>query len=184
MSVTCLYRYRWHIRLVLFEAARGKDKRARRLRERHFDYDVFVSYDKEDFLWVRHQLMPELEEGMGLRLCIHQRDFTPGAPIVENIMENVQASKKVLMVFSVNFAKSHWCQFELHLCLTHALETGDVLLVVLLHDVPPRDLTPAMMAVMKTTTYIEWDDDPDARASFWRRIMLALNEILPGVRDE
>nr|KAG5698471.1 hypothetical protein BaRGS_022001 [Batillaria attramentaria] len=100
---TALYRYRWHIRLVLFEANRGRRDRWRRLHEQHFRYDVFVSYDKEDLNWVQGHLMPELEDKMGLRLCIHQRDFILGNPIVENIMESVQISKKTMMVFSTNF---------------------------------------------------------------------------------
>nr|KAG5708852.1 hypothetical protein BaRGS_009261 [Batillaria attramentaria] len=176
-----LYRYRWHIRLVLYEAFRGRGDRWRRLHEENFQYDVFVSYDCEDVGWVQEHLMPTLEGRMGLKLCIHQRDFTPGAPIVENITEAVEASKKVMMLFSPNFVHSPWCQFELHLCLTFMLEREDSLLVVLLSDIPSRDLTPAMMAVMKTTTYIEWADEPEARASFWGRIQLALHEIVTEV---
>nr|KAG5704429.1 hypothetical protein BaRGS_024284 [Batillaria attramentaria] len=178
--VTLLYRYRWHIRLVLYEAFRGRDERQRRLREDHFRYDVFVSYDKNDLGWVRGNLMRELEQGMGLRLCIHERDFVIGQHIVDNIAESVKTSKKVIMVFSANFAKSPWCQFELNFCLGHVLENDDMLLVVLLSDVQARDLTPAMMAVMKTTTYIEWGDEPDARESFWRRMYIALNELVPA----
>nr|KAG5710476.1 hypothetical protein BaRGS_022294 [Batillaria attramentaria] len=71
-----IYRYRWHIRLVLFEAYRGHADRWRRLQEEHFQYDVFVSYDKNDLDWVQAHLMPELEDRLKLRLCVHQRDFT------------------------------------------------------------------------------------------------------------
>nr|KAG5712620.1 hypothetical protein BaRGS_029675 [Batillaria attramentaria] len=176
-----LFRFRWHIRLFIYEAFRGQgdNLRLRRLREQHFDYDVFVSYDSEDLSWVRAHLMPELES-LGLKLCVHERDFIPGVNIVDNIVDCVEKSKKVMMLFSTYFAKSHWCQFELNFCMNHVMEIDDALLVVFLHDVPSRDLTPAMMAVMKTTTYIEWEpDDPEARDAFWRRILIALNEILP-----
>nr|KAG5688552.1 hypothetical protein BaRGS_010187 [Batillaria attramentaria] len=122
--------------------------------------------------------MPELEERMGLSLCVHERDFIPGENIVDNIVNCVSASKKVVMLFSSNFVHSQWCQFELNYCLRHVMENDDMLLVVCLHDIPSRDLTPAMMAVMKTTTYIKWADDVDAIESFWGRILLGLNEIL------
>nr|KAG5687318.1 hypothetical protein BaRGS_011724 [Batillaria attramentaria] len=180
-SASSLYRYRWHIRLVLYEAFRGQGERWRRLQEEHFQYDIFVSFDSEDLDWVRFYLMPELEDRMGLRLCIHQRDFIPGQNIVDNISHSVEASKKVLMLFSKSFCESQWCQFELNLCLRHVMDYDDTLVVVLLHDIPSRDLTPAMMAVMKTMTYIEWDESPEAVASFWGRIRLALQEIIPGV---
>nr|KAG5686476.1 hypothetical protein BaRGS_030058 [Batillaria attramentaria] len=177
MGVALLYRYRWHIRLAMYDG-RG-DRLQRNFQQPHYQYDVFVSYDSEDFDWVHNCLRPQLEDGLGLRLCLHERDFTPGVPIVRNIMRSVETSKKMMMIFSQGFAESQWCQFELQLCLTHVMDTGDALLVVLLNNIQPRELTPTMMAVMKTTTYIEWADDPDARDAFWGRIPRALYDILP-----
>nr|KAG5685369.1 hypothetical protein BaRGS_013835 [Batillaria attramentaria] len=123
--------------------------------------------------YVLGNLIPRLEVDLGLELCVHQRDFIPGQNIVDNIVHCVQNSKKVMMLFSTNFAKSHWCQFELNLCLSHVMENDDML-----EDIPSRDLAPAMMAVMKTTTYIEWFNHDDARASFWGRLLIALTEIM------
>nr|KAG5702871.1 hypothetical protein BaRGS_019090 [Batillaria attramentaria] len=155
LSGILLYRYRWHIRLLMFEARRDREYRWRRLQEQHFIYDVFVCYDNHDVDFVIGHLVPELEGRLGLRLCVHQRDFVTGNPIVENIMDSVETSKTTMMLFSRAFAESVWCQFELQLCLNHALEHDDWPTVVLLEDIPSRDLTPAMMAVMKTTTYID-----------------------------
>nr|KAG5693789.1 hypothetical protein BaRGS_029419 [Batillaria attramentaria] len=183
--VSLLFRYRWHIRLVLYETFRGRGEYRRlRLQQQHFQYDVFVSYASEDLQWVREHLMPELEERLGLRLCIHERDFIPGKPIVDNIEDSLETSKKVMMVFSSGFAQSQWCQFELRLCLSHVMEHDDALLVVFLHDVHAHDMTSTMMAVLKTTTCIEWGEEPDARTSFWGRIQIAFNEILPAAGPE
>ncbi|XP_070209268.1 toll-like receptor 13 [Littorina saxatilis] len=179
-AVSTVFRYRWHLRLVLYEVFRGRnDDRRRRLEEGNFDYDVFVSYASEDLPWVREHLMPELEDRLGLRLCVHERDFIPGKNIVENIADCVESSKKILMVFSNDFVQSQWCQFELAFCLRHAMDTDDTLILVCVDDVASRDLTPSMMAVMKTTTYIQWVDDRDAIASFWGRMRMALQEIVP-----
>nr|KAG5692580.1 hypothetical protein BaRGS_024140 [Batillaria attramentaria] len=92
--LSLLYRYRWHIRLVLYEAFRGRGDRWRRLQEQHFQYDVFVSYDNEDVGWVLGNLIPRLEGDLGLEFCVHQRDFIPGQNIVDNIVHCVQNSKK------------------------------------------------------------------------------------------
>ncbi|XP_070209266.1 toll-like receptor 13 [Littorina saxatilis] len=178
-AVSAVFRYRWHLRLVLYEVFRGRnDNRRRRLEEGNFDYDVFVSYASEDLPWVREHLMPELEDRLGLRLCVHERDFIPGKNIVENIADCVESSKKILMVFSNDFVRSQWCQFELAFCLRHAMDTDDVLVVVCVDDVASRDLTSSMMAVMKTTTYIQWVEDRDAMASFWGRMRMAFEEIV------
>ncbi|XP_070198594.1 toll-like receptor 1 [Littorina saxatilis] len=179
-TASLVFRFRWNIRLALYEAFRGRgDVRRLRLLADHFDYDVFVSYAKEDLPWVYQQLMPELEGRQGLRLCVHERDFIPGNNIVDNIVECVQSSKKILMVYSKDFLRSQWCQFELTFCMNHVMNYDDVLLIVCVDDVTSRDMTAAMMAVLRTTTYIQWEELDDAVHSFWGRLRLALHEIIP-----
>ncbi|XP_025082331.1 toll-like receptor 4 [Pomacea canaliculata] len=177
LAVT-LFRYRWHFRLLLYEAFRaGSNRRRRRLR-RNFQYDVFVSYAEGDLSWVLTHLIPGLEDRMGLRVCLHQRDFIPGHNIVDNIADSVEGSQKMMMVFSQHFARSQWCQFELALCLSHVMDHDDDLLVVRLSDESTsRDMTAAMMAVLKTTTYIQWEDNVEARNSFWGRLTIALQDL-------
>nr|QNL15330.1 toll-like receptor 24.2 [Littorina littorea] len=175
MLVTFFFRYRWTIRLMLYEAFRGKGHNCR-LPADYFRYDVFVSYAEQDLNWVRYHLISELEVGMGVRLCIHQRDFLPGENIVDNIFHSVKDSRKVMMVFSRHFARSQWCQFELKYCQSFVMERDDVMVLVALQETQSRDMTGAMLAVLQTTTYIEWEDGQDARQSFWARLRLALDE--------
>jgi hypothetical protein len=177
-SFLLLFRYRWHLRLVLYEAFRGSDAvRRRYLQQGHFDYDVFVSYAKENLPWVRRHVMAELEGNMGLRLCIHERDFIIGNNIVDNIADCVKRSKKVMMVFSRHFKRSQWCQFELAYCLNHVMDYDDALIIVCVDDLTSYELTSSMMAVLKTTTYIQWDRHPDAVRAFWGRLKQALHEV-------
>ncbi|KAL8621535.1 hypothetical protein ACOMHN_026207 [Nucella lapillus] len=184
LLVSVALRYWWHIRLLLYEAFRGGDDlRRQRLEAERFDFDVFVSYCSQDLAWVRERLMPTLEEGLGLRLCVHERDFVPGRHIVDNIVQHVQASKKILMVFSTHFVRSQWCQFELSLCLTHVMDYDDALIVVCVDDVLSHDMTSAMRAVLKTTTYIQWRREVEAEDLFWRRLLLALRDVLPRGAD-
>ncbi|XP_070188458.1 toll-like receptor 3 [Littorina saxatilis] len=179
-TVFPLYRYRWHLRLMLYEAVRGGgDARRRRLQRGQFQYDVYVSYASDDLGWVRQHLLAELEN-WGLRLCLHDRDFLIGNNIVDDISQSVESSKKVLVVFSRHYSRNQWCQFELNFCLRHVMDFGDNLVVACVNDVESRDLTTAMMAVMKMMSYIRWDDDPDAMAAFWGRLRQALQEILPA----
>jgi toll-like receptor 13 len=174
-----LFRFRWHLRLVLYEAFRGRDDvRRRYLQQGHFDFDLFVSYTSGDLRWVQRHLIPELETRLGLRLCIHDREFVLGENIVDNIADFVQRSKKILMVFSKDFKNSDWCQFELAYCLTHVMDYDDALIIVCLDDVTSYELTSSMMAVLKTTTYIQWWETMDAIRAFWGRLQQALHEVL------
>ena len=179
IMVSVVYHYRWHIRLMLAFRGRSEVLR-RRLEAENFDYDVFVSFAGEDLAWVQQHLMAKLETELGLRLCIHERDFVPGKNILNNIVDSVQGSKKFLMVFSRHFTHSPWCQFELDLCLGHTLDYGDALIVTCLGDVATRDLTSTMAAVLETTTYIRWRDNRDAVTSFWDKVTLSLRDIMPG----
>jgi hypothetical protein len=179
-SFSLLFTYRWHLRLVLYEAFRGRgDVRRLYLARGNFQHDVFVSYAREDLRWVRRHLMAQLEDRLGLRLCIHEREFIPGKDIVDNITDCVESSKKIMMVFSRNFVRSQWCQFELAYCLNHVMEHEDALIIVCMDDITSYEITSAMMAVLKTTSYIQWAYHPDAIRSFWGRLEIALNEILP-----
>ncbi|XP_070175353.1 toll-like receptor 2 type-2 [Littorina saxatilis] len=169
------FRFRWRMRLWLYEACRGS-RRDRRHAGRRYRYDVFVAYAAEDVAWVQRELLPVLEREWGLRLCIHQRDFVLGKHIVDNISDCVRDSERVLLVFSPHFARSEWCQFELKYCQVNVMERDDVMVLVELRETPSRDMTGAMLAVLQTTTYIEWEDGQDARQSFWARLRLALDD--------
>ena len=56
------------------------------------------------------------------------------------------------------------------------MERDDVMVLVVLQETESRDMTGAMLAMLRTTTYIEWEDQQEARDSFWGRLRLALND--------
>ena len=65
-------------------------------------YDAFVSYcetDTDDEAWVMTTLVPFLE-GLGLVLCLEDRDFQLGASLVEEIDDAVLHSRYTVAVFS------------------------------------------------------------------------------------
>ncbi|XP_025095380.1 toll-like receptor 2 [Pomacea canaliculata] len=169
------FRYRWHLRLVMYEWFHHRSSQEQL---RHFTNDVFVSYSEEDRKWVMQELLPVVEGEWNLRACVHERDFIPGKHIVDNIADCVQDSRKILMVFSPDYARSEWCQFELKYCQCCVMDRDEVLVLVLLHETESRDMTSAMFAVMKTTTYIEWASTVDAANSFWGRLSLALDCVI------
>ncbi|KAK7112270.1 hypothetical protein V1264_011745 [Littorina saxatilis] len=180
---TVVFGYRWHIRLVFYEICRARSARRdreRRRRQIHYEFDVFVSYAEEDLPWVQRELLPALEARWGLRLCIHQRDFVPGKHIVDNIADCVDASDRILMVLSPHFAISPWCQFELRYCQGIAMDRDDVMVLVTLQDPGSFDVTGSMMAILRTTTYIQWGEGGDVTDSFWGRLRLALDDIIPN----
>ena len=67
-------------------------------------YDAFVSFNMRDKVWVEQTLQEKLEKGNPpYKLCVHYRDFIPGAPIAETILDCVKKSRRMIMVLSRNF---------------------------------------------------------------------------------
>ena len=77
------------------------------------DYDAFVSYSHGDCDWVIQELRPYLEdEDPAFRLCLHDRDFMAGAAVADNICCAVNTSRRMVLVLSKAFLRSHWCNLE------------------------------------------------------------------------
>ncbi|XP_068579437.1 uncharacterized protein [Cebidichthys violaceus] len=78
-------------------------------------YHVFISYSSTDYQWT-HSLINQLES-CGLQVCYHERDFTPGRTVLENMSDCIQESQKVLLVLSQEFVRSRWCLLEANISL-------------------------------------------------------------------
>ncbi|KAM9854203.1 uncharacterized protein ACBR49_002822 [Aulostomus maculatus] len=78
-------------------------------------YHVFISYSSTDYQWT-HSLINKLESS-GLQVCYHERDFTPGRTVLENMSDCIQESQKVLLVLSPEFVRSRWCLLEANMSL-------------------------------------------------------------------
>ena len=71
-------------------------------------YSIFVIYSFSEndteimfkLLMLEDGLTPILERVHGFQLILHQRDFMPGRPILTNIAEAIQQSRRMIMLLS------------------------------------------------------------------------------------
>ena len=114
IAVILIYVYRGEIKILLyvhcnwhpFDAAENADIL-------NMTYDAFISYSGLDYKWVCFDLLLKLEnQNPPYRVCVHDRDFMPGAYNEDNIMEAVQSSRRMSLVLSQNYLKSDWCMLE------------------------------------------------------------------------
>ena len=132
------------------------------------EYDAFVSYNHDkDYEWVRHSLLPKVEEEWGLKLCVGQRDFLAGAAIAENIVNAVENSHRTLIILTPDFITSKWCNFELHMALTRGHQH---VIICYIRNVDQMKLTKVMRRLIKTLTYIEYAEDTDGKELFWAKL--------------
>jgi phosphoribosylanthranilate isomerase len=50
--------------------------------------------------------MPKVEEEWGLKLCLGYRDFLAGGVLSDNIVEAIEASRKVILLITPAFTQS------------------------------------------------------------------------------
>ncbi|EEB11359.1 toll, putative [Pediculus humanus corporis] len=137
-------------------------------------FDAFVSYSSKDEAWVAEELAPMLEHGdPSYKLCLHYRDFPVNAFIADTIVQAVESSRRTIMVLSENFIKSEWCRFEFKSAHHQVLrDRRKRLIVVLLGEVPQKDLDPDIRLYLKTNTYLQWGDK-----LFWEKLRFALPDV-------
>nr|USC27895.1 toll-like receptor 13 [Sebastiscus marmoratus] len=147
-----------------------------------FQYDAFVSYSSKDEAWVMEQLVPNLERpaagGTRLRLCLHHRDFRPGAAVLENIEAAIYGSRHTICVVTRHFLRSEWCSVEFQLASLRLLCDGsDVLLLVFLEEIPELCLSPytRLRKIVRKKTYLMWPE-PQEQDAFWVRLIDALKD--------
>ncbi|KAA0720318.1 Toll-like receptor 13 [Triplophysa tibetana] len=154
--------------------------------QQEFMYDAFISYNKQDEPWVVEKLIPELEGKQGWRLCLHHRDFEPGKPIMDNIIDGIYSSRKTICLITRNYLKSNWCSSEVQVASFRLFdEQKDVLILVFLEDIPSHQLSPyhRMRKLVKKQTYLRWPKDGEDSRVFWQKLRMALEtkEVLCGL---
>lgn len=134
-------------------------------------FDAFVSYSSKDEAWVAEVLAPALEPNY--KLCLHYRDFPVGAFLADTIVQAVESSRRTIMILSENFIKSEWCRFEFKSAHHQVLrDRRRRLIVVLLGEVPNKDLDPDIRLYLKTNIYLQWGDK-----LFWEKLKYALPDV-------
>uniref|UniRef100_A0A3B4AYP7 TIR domain-containing protein n=1 Tax=Periophthalmus magnuspinnatus TaxID=409849 RepID=A0A3B4AYP7_9GOBI len=136
-------------------------------------YDAFVSYNVHDEDWVYKELLPELEEVQGWRLCLHHRDFQPGKPIIENITDAIYSSRKTLCVISRRYLQSEWCSREIQMASYRLFdEQKDVLILLFLEEISSNQLSPfyRMRKLVKSRTYLSWTQAQSHKGLFWENV--------------
>ena len=106
--------------------------------------DVFISYSHHDAAWVEGELLPRLEHPDpaehakqvtlhaargGCDTCpaqytcvVHSRDWVPGRPVPDQILESVETSRRTVIVLSSHYVQSMWSNLEFRAAHSKAIE--------------------------------------------------------------
>ncbi|XP_043923939.1 toll-like receptor 13 [Protopterus annectens] len=178
--VSSIYHFwRWHVfyAYYLFLASVYDKRQLKKPYMYKCKYDAFISYNRHDEDWVINKLLPNLEEYYHWKLCLHHRDFEPGKAILDNIVDNIYASRKTICVISHHYLESEWCSKEIQVASFRIFDDyKDVLILIFLEDLPVRILSPyhRMRKLLKKKTYLTWPKHVEENNLFWHRLNMAL----------
>ena len=178
MIIFLLIRYKWHIKykiFLLYRNYRPFPSNQEDFEMLELQYHAYVSYNENsaaDDAWVMDDLLPNMEEDPEpLRLCIKSKDFIPGRAIIENIDDCMHQSRKTLLVLSPSFAESEWCYHEMQMAQMRLFDDNlDVLILVLLKDIPERKITLSLRQLLTKKEYLKWPKDRAGQRLFWQRL--------------
>ncbi|XP_060560399.1 toll-like receptor 4 [Ruditapes philippinarum] len=175
-----VYRNRWKLR-YLMRMTKIKHFGYTRLDHQSNDvfmYDAFISYANEDLRFILDKMIPKLEE-QHLKLCLHDKHFLPGNDIADNIIQAIRNSAKTVVVLSKEFLKRKWCVYEFNMARMESIYSRggtNCLIIIVLEDVPARNMSNEMLDWMKSNTFIEYTADAEGEILFWDNFLLALNK--------
>lgn len=133
-------------------------------------YDAYIAYSLKDENFVCQVFSPELEHGdPNYRLCLHYRDFPHNAYVADTIVDAVEASRRTVIVLSKNFIIHEWSRYDIKSALHDVLKTRGKSIILVLGEIPYRDLDPDLRLYLKTNITIHWSD-----RLFWDKLRFAL----------
>ncbi|CAH1782835.1 unnamed protein product [Owenia fusiformis] len=170
-TILIVKRFKSHIKLKLFI---WFGWRFDRIDNNYKQYDALLSYSGLNGEWVRDELLIHLEEA-GYKLCLHERDFRAGEPIVDNINNAIDNSKRTIIVLSNEFLQSGYAIYEFVRSHDDWVRGERDPVILVLYD--PLDILDedelakheTLKTYISTRTYLERNNK-----YFWESIMLAM----------
>ena len=143
-----------------------------------FTYHGFTIFCKDEIEWIISSLLPQLETIGGFRLCVEERDFTPGSIYSNEIIEKANASQKLLLIVTNNFAKDEWCQWQLELALERIRRQGkESVIVILLKEINSKHMTSSLRYLLRSVPYASWNSGK-LQSLFWNVVINSMRSPL------
>ncbi|XP_054644163.1 toll-like receptor 8 [Dunckerocampus dactyliophorus] len=139
-------------------------------------YDVFVTYDTKDphvSEWVMKYLRVKLEdEGeKHLPLCLEQRDWIPGVPLMDNLIQSIRDSRKTMFVLTEGYVKTGVFRLAMYLAHQRLLdENMDVIVLLMLEPVMQHSHFLRLRKRLCGKSVVEWPKTSAAEPWFWQNL--------------
>ncbi|XP_008070636.1 toll-like receptor 7 [Carlito syrichta] len=176
---TASHLYFWDV-WYSYHFCKAKIKGYQRLVSPDSCYDAFIVYDTKDPAvteWVLEELVAKLEDPREkhFNLCLEERDWLPGHPVLENLSQSIQLSKKTVFVMTDRYAKTE--KFKIAFYLSHQRlmdEKVDVIILIFLEKPLQKSKFLQLRKRLCGGSVLEWPTNPQAHPYFWQCLKNAL----------
>ncbi|XP_013874161.1 toll-like receptor 7 [Austrofundulus limnaeus] len=159
----------WYI----YHFCRAKIKGYGRLHSPSALYDAFVIYDKDDPAvaeWVMKEMRTHLE-GRGehrLTLCLEERDWVPGCPLIDNLSQSIQKSKRTVFILTKKYIEGGNFRTAFYMAHQRLMdEKDDVIVLIFLEKLPCNSRYLRLRKRLYKRSVLEWPTNPQAQPYFW-----------------
>ncbi|KAM9710105.1 toll-like receptor 7 [Menidia menidia] len=159
----------WYI----YHFCRAKLKGYGRLHSPSAVYDAFVIYDKEDPAvseWVMKEMCVHLEKigERRLTLCLEERDWVPGCPLIDNLSQSIHKSKRTVFILTKKYIKGGNFRTAFYMANQRLMdEKNDVIILIFLEKVPCNSKYLRLRKRLYKRSVLEWPTNPQAQPYFW-----------------
>ncbi|XP_030057453.1 toll-like receptor 7 [Microcaecilia unicolor] len=166
----------WYI----YHFCTAKFKGYRRLLSSSICYDAFIAYDSKDqdtSEWVLNELVVELEDkgDKKFNLCLEDRDWIPGQPVLENLSESIQLSNKTVFILTRRYIMSGKFKTAFYLAHQRLLdEKIDVIILIFLENILQKSRYLRLRKRLCSSSVLDWPSNPKSQPYFWHCLKSAL----------
>ncbi|KAM5221298.1 toll-like receptor 7 [Ctenodactylus gundi] len=179
VAMTASHLYFWDM-WYSYHFCKAKIRGYQRLSSADSCYDAFIVYDTKDPAvteWVLDELVAKLEDSREkhFNLCLEERDWLPGQPVLENLSQSIQLSKKTVFVMTHRYAKTE--RFKIAFYLSHQRlmdEKVDVIILIFLEKPFKKSKFLQLRKRLCGSSVLEWPTNPQAHPYFWQCLKNAL----------
>lgn len=123
--------------------------------------------------WVLNHLRVQLEERgeRFLPICLEERDWIPGSPVLDSLTQSIQHSRKTVFVLTEAYVNSG--SFKLAVFLAHQRlmeDNEDVIVLLLLEPVLQYSHFLRLRRRLCARSILEWPRSSSAEAWFWQSL--------------
>lgn len=145
-----------------------------------YEFDAYISYADDDYQWVLHHLMPDIDSGElseevrfsgEFKLYFKERDETAGSHIISNISDNIEKSKKVIIVLTEKYLSSALHQFEIELAVRLKFERViEDIIVINVGGVRYKRIPKSLQRKISKDEFLLWENEENAIKVFKERL--------------